>query len=66
VTRITAKLRLKIRLSVIIDQGAAPTYFPPHKIYRGIQTGGRFIPDGNPELFVDASIFANDPEVAAL
>jgi predicted acylesterase/phospholipase RssA len=45
---------------------AAPTYFPPHEAYRGTQTNGYFIPEGDSELFVDGGVFANDPELAAL
>ena len=45
---------------------AAPTYFPPQIVYRGIQKNGQFIPNPNPELFIDGAVFANDPELAAL
>jgi hypothetical protein len=45
---------------------AAPTYFPPHQVYQGIQDNGIFLPGKISELFIDGGIFANDPELAAL
>lgn len=45
---------------------AAPTYFPPYEIYKGIKDNGQFIPGTIPELFIDGAVFANDPELAAL
>ena len=46
---------------------AAPTYFPPQKISRGIIENGHFISDSTTtEIFVDGGIFANDPEFVAL
>lgn len=45
---------------------AAPTYFPPHEVYQGVKNDGEFTPHGDPELFIDGGMFANDPELAAL
>jgi len=46
---------------------AAPTYFPPQKISKGIIINNQFIPNTiPPEIFIDGGIFANDPELIAL
>jgi len=45
---------------------AAPTYFPPQEVYRGIQHNGQFMPGKKLELYIDGGVFANDPELAAL
>jgi len=45
---------------------AAPTYFPPHEMSKGIIENGQFKPTRLPEIFVDGGIFANDPELIAL
>ena len=50
---------------------AAPTYFPPHEIPRGVIENGRFVSvetsgGKQPDTFIDGGIFANDPELVAL
>jgi predicted acylesterase/phospholipase RssA len=45
---------------------AAPTYFPPQEVYKGIQHDGQFFPGKKSKLFIDGGVFANDPELAAL
>lgn len=45
---------------------AAPTYFPPYKIYKGTQKCGMFKPGETFEFFIDGGVFANDPELTTL
>jgi hypothetical protein len=45
---------------------AAPTYFPPQLVYSGKKVQGQFVKEGEPELYIDGGVFANDPELAAL
>jgi hypothetical protein len=45
---------------------AAPTYFPPKRVFKGTQQNGQFTPGNDLELYIDGGVFANDPEVAAL
>ncbi|CAF3895900.1 unnamed protein product, partial [Didymodactylos carnosus] len=42
---------------------AAPTYFPPHKMHRGIIENGHFVPNKHQKIYVDGGVFANDPEL---
>src|SRR5207237_3628975 len=41
---------------------AAPTFFPPHKVYKKTIENNRSVP----EVFIDGGVFANDPELTAL
>ena len=45
---------------------AAPTYFPPQRVYHGVQNDGYFLPGPTAEMFIDGGVFANDPELAAI
>ncbi|CAF1143703.1 unnamed protein product [Didymodactylos carnosus] len=45
---------------------AAPTYFPPHKMHRGIIENGHFVPNKHQKIYVDGGVFANDPELMAI
>ncbi|CAF1086086.1 unnamed protein product [Didymodactylos carnosus] len=45
---------------------AAPTYFPPHKLYKGKIENGHFVPFKHHEIFIDGGVFANDPELIAI
>ena len=50
---------------------AAPTYFPPHEVHKGIIENGHFLSNSLSgknlsEVYIDGGVFANDPELAAL
>jgi len=45
---------------------AAPTYFPPKRVFKGTQQNGQFTPGNDLELYIDGGVFANDPELVAL